>query len=205
MIRVLVVTGGIGSGKSEVCRLLKDKGLVFQYDADRRAKALYGEYPELVEAMETALHADLRDGDGRFVPALLAEIIFSDGAALKIVEELLFPVLMRDFERFLSDVPSGQTVVFESATILEKAYFDGFGDYVLLVDAPVSLRLSRACARDNASMKQIRDRMDNQTLLNEISDGAACPRADHIILNDGTLGDLEQKVNDFLNDKFILI
>ena len=47
-MKVLAVTGGIGSGKSEVCRILADKGLTLQYNADSRAKALYVERPGLL-------------------------------------------------------------------------------------------------------------------------------------------------------------
>ena len=92
-------------------------------------------------------------------------------------------------------------MVFESATILEKPFFDGFGDYVLLVDAPISLRLERACARDKATEEQIRERMRNQPLLNAMSEGEKCSRVDHVIMNDGSYAELEQKVVDFLNDK----
>lgn len=200
-MKVLVVTGGIGSGKSEVCRILRERGLVRQYNADARAKQLYTEYPEVLTSIEQALHTTLRDDDGNFVPSLLATLIFKDRSALEKVEEILFPVMKQDFEVFVSHAAEDETVVFESATILEKPFFDGFGDYVLLVDAPISLRLERACARDKATEEQIRERMRNQPLLNAMSEGEKCSRVDHVIMNDGSYAELEQKVVDFLNDK----
>ena len=54
-MKVLVVTGGIGSGKSEVCRLLAEYGFQMQYDADSRAKGLYVEHPHLLDDIEKAL------------------------------------------------------------------------------------------------------------------------------------------------------
>lgn len=200
-MKVLVVTGGIGSGKSEVCRILRERGLVRQYNADARAKQLYTEYPEVLTSIEQALHTILCDDDGNFIPSLLAALIFKDRSALEKVEEILFPVMKQDFEVFASHAAEDETVVFESATILEKPYFDGFGDYVLLVDAPISLRLERACARDKATEEQIRERMRNQPLLNAMSEGEKCSRVNHVIMNDGSYAELEQKVVDFLNDK----
>ena len=90
---ILVVTGGIGSGKSEVCRILMDMGIVHQYNADSRAKALYEEHPSLLVDIEETLGCSLKDEDGHFVPAKLAARIFSEPQALEAVESHLFPVM----------------------------------------------------------------------------------------------------------------
>jgi dephospho-CoA kinase len=87
-MRVLAVTGGIGSGKSEVCRILARHGLQMQYNADARAKALYTECPGLLDAMEDALGCVLRSEDGRFMPSALAAVIFTDKDAMEKVEAL---------------------------------------------------------------------------------------------------------------------
>ena len=89
-----------------------------------------------------------------------------------------------------------------SSPILEKPFFDGFGDYVVLVDAPVSLRLKRACTRDKVTEEQIRERMLNQPLLNSLSEGEKSERVGHVIMNDGSYEELQKKVEDFLNYKF---
>lgn len=193
-MKVLAVTGGIGSGKSEVCRILAENGIALQYNADSRAKALYLECPGLLEAIENALSCRLRDEDGRFIPSRLAAVIFSDGAALEKVEALLFPEMISDFQRVMAEAEEDQIVVFESATFLEKKQFDGFADIVLLVDAPFGVRLERACRRDGASKEAIMARMKSQKLMNELSEGHEDPRINHKVLNDGTTQELEQKV-----------
>ena len=190
-MKVLVVTGGIGSGKSEVCRMLAANGFPLQYDADRRAKELYSERPALLDDIEKSLGISCRDKEGRFIPAALAERIFSDSSALAKVEELLFPVMMDDFMAFASRAEEDEYVVFESATILEKPYFDGFGDMILLVDAPLTVRMRRAAARDGVSTDRVMARMRNQKLMNALSDGASDPRVDHILWNDGSREDME--------------
>ena len=193
-MRVLAVTGGIGSGKSEVCRILARHGLQMQYNADARAKALYTECPGLLDAMEDALGCVLRSEDGRFMPSALAAVIFTDKDAMEKVEALLYPEMIRDFHRMMAEALEDQIVVFESATFLEKKQFDGFADIVLLVDAPFDVRLERACARDAASRDAVLARMKCQTLMNALSEGHRDPRIDYTVQNDGTRQELEENV-----------
>lgn len=195
---ILVVTGGIGSGKSEVCRILMDMGIVHQYNADSRAKALYEEHPTLLSDIEDSLGCSVRDDKGKFQPALLATVIFSDPASLEKVEAHLFPVLMDDFSSF-ADGCGEEIVVFESATVLEKPQFDGFGDKVILVDAPFETRLERACRRDGADRPRIIARMQTQKLMNALSGGFEDSRIDCRILNDSTMEELERRTRNAIN------
>ncbi len=196
---VLVITGGIGSGKSEVCRILAGKGLTAQYNADSKVKELYNTVPGLLDSIEDRLGCSLRDEDGKFVPQSLAGRIFSDRQALETVESLVFPALTEDFRAFARGSGS-PVVIFESATILEKPQFDGFGDKVILVDAPMQLRLQRACARDGAEKEAIMARMANQKLMNDLSEGADDARIDAVILNDGSIDILEDRVEKTMSD-----
>lgn len=186
---VIVITGGIGSGKSEVCRILREMGFCAQYNADTRAKALYEEHPSLLADIESALGCSLRDEDGRFVPARLAARIFNEPDSLALVEARLFPVMMDDFASFAGNCGE-RVVVFESATVLEKPQFEGFGDKIILVDAPFEVRLERACRRDGADPEKVLARMQNQKLMNELSAGGEDPRIDCRIVNDCSLDEL---------------
>ena len=200
-MEVLVITGGIGSGKSEVCRILARNGLNAQYNADAKVKELYTTVPGLLESIEARLGCNLRDDSGQFIPQRLAQRIFSDRQDLEMVESLVFPALMEDFRSFALRSRSS-IVVFESATVLEKKQFDRFGDKIILVDAPVSLRLKRASMRDGADKEAIKARMENQKLMNEISAGASDPRIDAVINNDGTVAMLEDKIEKTMSDLF---
>lgn len=186
---VIVITGGIGSGKSEVCRILKNMGFCAQYNADMRAKALYEEHPSLLADIESALGCSLRDEDGRFVPARLAARIFNEPNSLELVEARLFPVMLDDFASFAGNCGE-RVVVFESATVLEKSQFEGFGDKIILVDAPFEVRLERACRRDGADPEKVLARMQNQKLMNELSACGEDPRIDCRIVNDCSLDEL---------------
>lgn len=199
-MKVCVVTGGIGSGKSTVCSLMNRIYGCPVYDADSRAKGLYVSRPGLLLKIEESLGISLRDEQGQFKPSLLAGRIFSDTSALKVVENLLFPVLMEDFSEWKAGFEDCGFVVFESATVLEKEYFRGFGDITLLVDAPVKTRMSRAAGRDGVSEALVKSRMDRQPLMNDISEGMRDDRVDYIIANDSSLAQLELEVRNFVNN-----
>lgn len=189
-MEVLIITGGIGSGKSEVCRILQQTYRCGVYNADQRVKLLYDTHPTLLADIEQLLGESLRSDDGKFLPARLSARIFSDKELLVKVEALVFPALTEDFEDWSKGFAGDRFVVFESATILEKPQLKGFGDKIVLVDANMETRLERACMRDSASKESIAVRMQNQQLMNSFSIGEALPEVDAVILNVGTLDDL---------------
>lgn len=193
---VLVITGGIGSGKSQVCNILRENGYDAQYNADAKVKELYLSHPGLLGQIEERLDCVLHDENGSFVPSRLSGIIFSEPQALNVVESIVLPVLAEDFAEFVHRHADSKVVIFESATVLDKPQFEGVADKVIVVDAPLELRLERACRRDGASREQILLRMKNQKSVNAISDGFVDKRVDHIIWNDGTYEHLRQLVED---------
>ena len=98
----------------------------------------------------------------------------------------------------MADQNDGLPVVFESATVLEKTYFDGFGDMTVLVNAPFDLRLSRAVERDG-DRNRVKSRMTLQNLMNRLSEGFVDERIDFVIDNSGTLDDLKSRIHDFVS------
>ena len=97
---------------------------------------------------------------------------------------------MDDFNAWAAEHADDRFVVFESATVLEKPEFKGFGDKVILVNSLVETRLERACLRDSAPRETIYARMLNQKMMNSISEGESEPDVDAVIHNLGTLSDL---------------
>ena len=199
---IVAVTGGIGSGKSAVCSILESEYGYPVYEADVKVKELYSSVPGLLDKIERALKADLRDAEGNFLPSALAAMVFTDSDALEIVESIVFPELVMDFRRWAHDKKS-EILVFESATILEKKQFDGFADLVVLVNAPVEVRLARACARDGKDKDSILARMKCQTLMNDLSEGKEDPRIDYVIDNSGDYLELGRNTASFV-EKMLL-
>ena len=197
-MKTVIVTGGIGSGKSAVCACLAARGVPV-YDSDSRTKSLYDRHPELVERLECLFSVPLRDPAGRLDRKALSAIIFSDPGKKLQLEALVHPVVKDDFLRWKRwHRPKGWTfgpvpfVVLESALILSSPCFGGIGDKVVLVDADESVRIARAAARDGVSPQEILRRARLQTFDRT--------RVDAVLMNNGSPEALSREVNRiFLN------
>jgi dephospho-CoA kinase len=161
--KTVIVTGLIGSGKSAVCALLRERGIPV-YDSDARTKGLYDRRPALVGRLEEALGLPLRGTDGRLDRKALAARIFSDAAARKKLEAIVYPEVLADFKRWRARQKGAPFVVLESAVILSKPVFDGLADAVVLVSAPEEVRLRRVMQRDSLPAEAVRARMAAQVV-----------------------------------------
>lgn len=194
---IIVLTGGIGSGKSTAAGIMSDTFGYPVYQADSAVKRLYLTDKNLLADIEADAGRSFRNVDGSFSSTKMAEYVFSVPGAIERVERRVFPVLVKDFERWQSECGSN-VVIFESATILEKPYFNGFGDALIIVDAPVEDRISRAISRDNASRDSILARVERQKLMNDISDGINVPEDAYICRNDGSLSQLSSRLKEII-------
>lgn len=190
-MKTVIVTGGIGSGKSAVCALLKKRGVPV-YDCDAKAKELYGRRPSLVSRLEKALGAPLRGGDGKLDKARLAALIFSDPRARETVEGMVYPILLQDIRRWQKRQTAAWGAL-ESAVILSKPVFDGVADGVVLVEAPQELRIARVMQRDGLGREAVIGRIRSQEIPRE--------KADVLLANDGTPQTLSEAVERVFFDK----
>lgn len=168
------ITGGIGSGKSTVCRLFAQKGIAV-YDSDAAAKRLMQE--------DGALRRQLagRFGEGTFRDgvldrAYLAGIVFADPQALADLNALVHPVVMRDFDAWAAR-QEGSYVILESAILFEDG-LEGCVDKTVAVLAPRELRIERTCRRDGCGADQVVRRIAAQ-----LDDDALSARADYVVVN----------------------
>lgn len=168
------VTGGIGSGKSTVCRLFAACGIAV-YDTDAAAKRLMAEDAALRRAIEARFGEESYQ-EGALNRPWLARQVFGDEAALQALNRLVHPAVIADFERWATEQQSVYVVV-ESA-ILYEAGLDQAVDRVVAVLAPERLRIERAMQRDGATEEQIRSRM-----VAQLSDEELHRRADVSLVN----------------------
>lgn len=153
------VTGGIGSGKSTVCRLFAERGIAV-YDSDSQAKRLMEESEALRAALVGAFGEECY-ADGRLNRRYLAARVFGDAAALVRLNGLVHPAVREDF-RAWAERQSGPYVILESA-ILFEAGFENEVDTTLAVLAPTEERIKRCMERDGASREEVLRRMANQS------------------------------------------
>lgn len=184
-MKTILVTGGIGSGKSAVCRLLASKGYPV-YDSDSRTKQLYDEVPGLAARVDAAVGGGVLDASGRLDRAALAAVVFSDRDALRRLEAVVHPEVLADFLRWRSG-QDADAVFMESAIAADLPLFDGVFDAVILVDAPEELRLERACSRGGVRPDAVLARIRAQR-----PDPSG---ADAVIVNDGSLEDLASRTD----------
>lgn len=195
-IRLIAVTGGIGSGKSVVCRMLHAMGYKV-YDCDSRARRLMDESERIIAAIgeRVARQAISCDADGhmRVDRRVLADIVFSDSEKLAALNAIVHGEVRSDLARWcvgnLSGVPALGThhpvlMFVESAIVLESGLHN-MVDAVWSVNAPDHLRLVRAMGRDNASADAIKARMRNQSVFpDDVTDARGRHIPVSVIVND---------------------
>jgi len=174
---LLGLTGGIGSGKTVVAKLLQVMGIPV-YDSDSCTKELYETDLTLKDSMIELFGPDLYMG-GQLNRRMLAERIFSDATMLKQVNALVHPAVMRDFGKWTSIHLFSPAVVMESA-ILYEAGLDNQFDVILCVSAPEVVRIARTSNRENMTSKSIKARINHQ-----LPEAELVRRANYVIINDG--------------------
>ena len=180
------VTGGIGSGKSTVCELLRDRGVAV-YDSDSRAKQLMAESEALREQLTATFGAECYNAEG-LNRAFLASKVFGNEEALQQLNSIVHPAVRADFQTW-AEQQSSPYVVLESA-ILFEAGFETEVDATLAVMAPMPMRLERTMARDGVDKESVMRRMEHQ-----LSDDELHRRASRTIVNinrEYLEGDIEQ-------------
>ncbi|MBQ6881103.1 MAG: dephospho-CoA kinase [Alistipes sp.] len=168
------ITGGIGSGKSTLCRLFQARGVAV-YDTDAAAKRLMVEQPALREAIQAHFGAASYCG-GELNRPYLAQRVFADPEQRALLNSLVHPAVLADFEQWAEE-QAGEYVILESA-ILFEAGLDKHVDRTVAVLAPERLRIERTMQRDGASEEQVRSRMAAQA-----DDDTLRARADISVVN----------------------
>lgn len=178
MIR-LGITGGIGSGKSYVAHLLEEKGFPL-YDTDREAKRLTLTHPRIRETLSTLLGTEVYQADGTLNKPLLASYLFSSPEHAEQINGIIHPCVYEDFQAWAhrQEEAGAQVVMMESAILFESG-FQKAVDYVVMVYAPLELRIKRAMQRDAASEAQIRARISAQ-----MDDEEKKRKADYVLYNE---------------------
>ena len=159
-IKTIGITGGIGSGKSYVSAILREKFGIPVYDCDMEAKRLTASNEEIRQKLIALVGPEVFDGN-KLNKQLLADYLFADVENASRVNAIIHPVVLQDFKRWAEEQHEKPIVALESAILFES----GLGemvDKVLFVDAPEEVRLRRAMLRDTATEAQIRARMKMQ-------------------------------------------
>lgn len=170
------ITGGIGSGKSVVAKLLAWMGIpVYQTDAE--AKRLMLSDADIRRELTAQVGSNAYNEKG-LNKALLASYVFGNPEHTRQVNAIVHPKVRHDFRKWAGD--SGRMMVALESAILLEAGFRNEVDKVVMVYAPQEVRIERAIRRDSATREQIEKRIRSQ-----MSDENKREAADFVIVNDG--------------------
>lgn len=185
---VVGITGGIGSGKSAVTDYLETKGVAV-VDTDKVARLVVEPGTAGLAAIAEYFGEEILQPGGELDRAALRKVVFDNPDKRKVLEGITHPLIREEIARQLSEAKSPY-VVLASPLLLESGQ-NSFADYVVVVDVPESVQLSRTMVRDDNSEELVKSimaaQLDRETRLS---------RADMSISNDGTLEELYARVDD---------
>ena len=192
-IRKIGITGGIGSGKSEVTNYLCGLGYhIVDADEIAREVSLPGQKPML--KLRKIFGEKIFLEDGNLNRSALAKMMFEDLSVLGIVNEIFHTEILGRIEAQINkSAMNGDEIVFVSAPLLFETNADIMTDESWLITADEDVRLARVINRDGLTEADIRARMRNQMPEEEKR-----KRADFIIENNGTLEQLYKEIDDIV-------
>jgi len=157
-MKIVGLTGGIGSGKTTVAKMFSKLGVPV-YIADVEAKKLTNSSKVIHRKLIKLLGEEAYSGES-LNRAFVAEKIFNDKGLLKSVNEIIHPKVAAHFKKWASKQHTSY-VIKEAAILFENGSYKEC-DTVILVTAPKPIRIERILARDKISKAEIEQRMDNQ-------------------------------------------
>lgn len=187
------ITGGIGSGKTLVCRIFSVLGIAV-YDADREAKALMNTHPDLIDSLKENFGEQVYGPDGKLDRSYLAGEVFGDQEKLDLLNGIVHPIVIQAGVEWMQ-AQEGPYSVKEAALLFESGSYQA-NDYNILVFAPVEERIRRVMTRDGISREQVLARM-----VKQMPEDEKMKRADFIIYNDGSRALIPQVLE--LHERFL--
>ncbi|MES2447565.1 MAG: dephospho-CoA kinase [Bacteroidota bacterium] len=189
------ITGGIGSGKTTVCKVFETLGIPVFY-ADTVAKEIMITDSVLVAGIKDTFGEESYFGDGSLNNKHIAAIVFNNVDELAKLNALVHPAVFRAFETWEKDIPSTVPYTLKEAALLFESGSYKMCDQNILVTSPMAVKLARVMQRDNVSEAQVLARMDKQ-----FSDEQKMAMANYFIENTEQKSVIEQVLN--LHQQFL--
>jgi len=175
------ITGGIGTGKSYVCAIFKALGVPV-YDADLRAKQLVDESKSIKQKITEVFGTGAFSSDGEYERKFISRKIFENPDLKIALENIIHPAVREDSLRWFADLEKKQhPYALKEAALLFESGSHAELDKIIVVDAPLELRIRRILKRDGLSEHETLARIGNQW-----PQETKLRQADFIIQNDGT-------------------
>lgn len=175
--KIIGITGGIGSGKSLICRIFSTMNIPI-YEADSRAKYLINQDLRLKNSIKNLLGNNAYTPTNEYNRAWVASKIFNNPDLLKQLNLLVHPCVHKDSHEWVKKYPKSPFLFYEAA-LMKAAGDNNRFDKVIVVSAPIELRIKRIKIRDKRSEQEIK-----AIIAQQITDEERLKIADYIIEND---------------------
>ncbi|WP_421942864.1 dephospho-CoA kinase [Pedobacter sp.] len=189
------ITGGIGSGKTTVCKVFEVLGIPVFY-ADTVAKEIMVTDTLLIDGVKNTFGNESYFEDGKLNNKHIAGIVFNNEFELAKLNALVHPAVFRAFDIWEAEIDSNVPYSLKEAALLFESGSYKMADTTILVTAPLDIKLKRVMQRDGATAEQVKARMDKQ-----LSDEEKSELANHFIVNDEENSIIEQVL--VLHKKFL--
>ena len=185
-MKLIAITGGIGSGKSVVAQMVQVMGHKV-YDCDSRAKALMTDDAKVREQLVEAFGKETYLDDASLNRQHLSHVAFANDHALARLNGIVHPATARDMQRWAGEQASqGAGIAFVETALLRTSGLDKLVDEVWHVTAPDNVRIARVMTRSGLTSEQVRERMAAQGIEEDVRDG------EQAIINDNDTALLPQ-------------
>lgn len=171
--RRIAITGGIGSGKSYICRLLAMRGIQV-YDCDAAAKRLMRTSLPLMDSLRQLVGNDVYDAEGQLQKRVLAEFLLASEENKRAVNDVVHPAVAIDFEQ--SGMEWLESAILFDSGFDRRVHFDS----IVCVAAPLVVRIRRVMERDHIALAKTL-----QWIHAQLPQRALIRRSDHVVCNDG--------------------
>ncbi|MEY2872937.1 MAG: hypothetical protein RLZZ373_308 [Pseudomonadota bacterium] len=178
-VRRVGLTGGIGSGKSTVCRILRDLG-AWIVDTDAIAHRLTAPGGRAIPAIAATFGADLVADNGAMDRARMRERVFADPTQRRALEAILHPMIGEDTRIDAAAAPAGAIVVFDVPLLVESGRWRAQVDRILVIDCAVETQIARVMQRNGWTTEAVQRIIDQQA-----SRAQRLAVADDVIVNEG--------------------
>lgn len=182
------ITGGIGSGKTTICRIFETLNIPIYY-ADDRAKNLMVKEEQLVAGIKALFGEEAYLQNGLLNREYIGSIVFSDKSMLEKLNQLVHPAVRLDGENWFQAQAEKPYALKEAALHFESGGYK-LMDKMITVFAPEAMRIERVMQRDKTTAKAVKARIDKQ-----LPDNKKIELSDFVIYNDGTQSLIKQVMN----------
>lgn len=185
---ILGLTGGIGTGKSTVANMLKEKGIPV-VDTDLISREVI-EYPEIIEKIKLEISNEVFDFNNKLDRKKISEIVFENQEKLKKLNEIMHPEILKKMWDEVEELKKNHKIIVVDVPLLFEINMEKEVDKILLIYASKEIQLKRIMERDGRTREEAVKIISSQMPLYKKRE-----KSDYIIQNNDSLEKLEKNLD----------